>query len=156
MICTSLLCPVIMGRRPVWMACPLCHSPDTFVLLPSTSSCFHFAALMQNSPSFLPSVCTIVEVWLSTEEAECNRKIGRRSAGCEKPISHLLYNWMMPNFYQLFIGSILRNYLKLCSCHFPTEATICNKLDQVKFFTKHTTYVPILDFIIKTGYPHHS
>lgn len=45
---------------------------------------------------------------------------------------------------------------ELGSCHFSMKAGICNKLDKVKFFIKHITYVPVLDFIINAGDLYHS
>lgn len=45
---------------------------------------------------------------------------------------------------------------ELGSCHFSMKAGMCNKLDKVKFFIKHRTDVPVLDFIINAGDLYHS
>lgn len=50
------------------------------------------------------------------------------------------------------LGPLPRTVLvKFFGCHFSMKAGICNKLDQVKFFMKHITYVPVLVFIINAG-----
>lgn len=96
------------------------------------------AAPRQQALASLCAVC-LKWNWLSATLAKgCSERRGGR--------------YRRRNAISRLLGPLPRTVLvKFFGCHFSMKAGICNKLDQVKFFIKHITYVPVLVFIINAG-----